>query len=323
MLYNFNRFSQISQDKPFLSLSPTDKASILAFLCNELLQNKAVIRQIEGSLETVAHLRKERWLLDTKIRKLRMVHNRKVRSEAAEKAQAKTAETGGETQGELATIDSPSLNLPHHKDDLLDEEEEAMSDSESVGTQPEEEEDNKLSGEELGKKLEKLLKTSETQLHSLNLSAHQLRATCYGQDRFWRRYWSLPTAGGIFVEAMESAQPEVLEEQKDADCCISTDLVGIKSIEDIKRVIHGVEGVGDDKEADKEVSKIVGGECEDGDDEEHGIVENGVVEEHEQVAALDGDVEKDKDKMDVDEKVCFMFHLFCFVLFCCCFSIKL
>lgn len=57
------------KDKPFLSLSPTDKASMLAFLCNELLQNKAVIRQIEGSLDNVAQLRKERWLLDTKIRK--------------------------------------------------------------------------------------------------------------------------------------------------------------------------------------------------------------------------------------------------------------
>lgn len=37
--------------KPFLSLNPTQKASILGFMVNELLQNKAVIGQIEGAIE--------------------------------------------------------------------------------------------------------------------------------------------------------------------------------------------------------------------------------------------------------------------------------
>lgn len=64
------------------------------------------------------------------------------------------------------------------------------------------------------KKLEKHLKASETQLQSLNASSHQLRATCYGQDRYWRRYWCLPKAGGIFVEGMESAEPELFEKHQ-------------------------------------------------------------------------------------------------------------
>lgn len=63
------KMSERLRDKPFLALNSTHKAQMLAFLCNELLQNKAVIRQIEGSLETVAQLRKERFVLDTKIRK--------------------------------------------------------------------------------------------------------------------------------------------------------------------------------------------------------------------------------------------------------------
>lgn len=57
-----------------------------------------------------------------------MLHNRKVRSEAVEKAQAKIE---GEAE---TTIDSPAL----HKDDLLDDEENEMSENESVITQPEE-----------------------------------------------------------------------------------------------------------------------------------------------------------------------------------------
>jgi hypothetical protein len=57
-----------------------------------------------------------------------MLHSRKVRSEAVEKAQTKA---DGDSE---STVDSPSL----HKDDLLDDEENEMSENESVGTQPEE-----------------------------------------------------------------------------------------------------------------------------------------------------------------------------------------
>lgn len=59
-----------------------------------------------------------------------MLHSRKVRSEAVEKAQAKP---DGMEVGETA-LDSPAL----HKDDLLDDEENEMSENESLGTQPEE-----------------------------------------------------------------------------------------------------------------------------------------------------------------------------------------
>lgn len=74
-----------------------------------------------------------------------------------------------------------------------------------------------MSGEELGKKLDKLLKQSEEQLQKLNSSSKQLRAHIFGQDRYWRRYWELACAGGIFVEAMESAEPEVLGLQAELD----------------------------------------------------------------------------------------------------------
>lgn len=56
-----------------------------------------------------------------------MLYNRKIRTEAMEKVQTKI-------DGEDSTVDSPSL----HKDDLLDDEDNEMSENESVGTQPEE-----------------------------------------------------------------------------------------------------------------------------------------------------------------------------------------
>lgn len=63
------KMSEWLRKKPFLALNATHKAAILAFLCHELLQNKAVIRQIDGAIETVAQLRRDRWMTDTKIRK--------------------------------------------------------------------------------------------------------------------------------------------------------------------------------------------------------------------------------------------------------------
>ncbi|KAF3420049.1 hypothetical protein E2986_02862 [Frieseomelitta varia] len=215
------KMSERLRDKPFLALNPTHKAQMLAFLCNELLQNKAVIRQIEGSLETVAQLRKERFVLDTKIRKLRQLHSRKVRMEAVGVIVNKTGDTitiekkevdeeGNTTSTAVGT--TPTPDEIHHEDEVED-----MSENESEGTQPEEEEDKNLSGEELGKKLDKLLKQSEEQLQKLNSSSKQLRAHIFGQDRYWRRYWELACAGGIFVEAMESAEPEILELQAELD----------------------------------------------------------------------------------------------------------
>ncbi|CAH1966841.1 unnamed protein product [Acanthoscelides obtectus] len=270
------KLSDLLKDKPFLALSPTNKAEILAYICNELLQNKAVVRQIESSLESVAHLKKDKWLLDMKIRKLKMLHNRKIRSEAMEKMQNKT---DGDTD---SVVDSPSL----HKDDLLDEEDNDMSENESVGTQPEEEEDNKLSGEELGKKLEKLIKQSEIQLQTLNVSTSQLRATCFGQDRYFRRYWSIPKAGGIFVEAMESADPEELERQQRPHDEEDTNVNGnnptttnekIKCLNDLDTIMQTVEKI-NDISVDKEVSNIVG--THEADDEEDNKNENDGESEH-------------------------------------------
>lgn len=38
--------------------------------------------------------------------------------------------------------------------------------------------------------------------------SHKLSAMSFGQDRYRRRYWVLPKSGGIFVEGLESGEPE-------------------------------------------------------------------------------------------------------------------
>ncbi|KPU75751.1 uncharacterized protein Dana_GF12391, isoform F [Drosophila ananassae] len=340
------KLSQYLKDRPFVALNPTRKAQMLAHLCNDLLMNKAVLRQIDGSLETCAQMRKEKYMTDMKVRKYKALHLRKARIEAYERAQAereaamqalvaqqkldaerqKQAEeeakaaaaegaaaattdgesatknaspngekTDGEEQEEQhgATKDSQpqqpmevdgvadeeslvspsktisqvdnsltpikqdtatptyqhngsstpttsgggggggggggaasgdmnallqakksgarnSINDEQHPHDvsIIDDD---LSDLDSEITNVEEDEDNRLSADELQKKLDKIVRASLNCKEALEKSTNQLRAACFGQDRFWRRYWKLPKAGGIFIEALESAQNDICE----------------------------------------------------------------------------------------------------------------
>ena len=61
--------------RPMQAMNPTQKAAILAFLCNELLTSKAVSTEIEGHLETVQNLRKDRWTAEGKMRKYVSSHS--------------------------------------------------------------------------------------------------------------------------------------------------------------------------------------------------------------------------------------------------------
>ncbi|XP_055539532.1 uncharacterized protein LOC129726625 isoform X4 [Wyeomyia smithii] len=340
------KLSELLKDKPFVSINPTTKAQILAMLCNDLLLNKAVCRQIEGSLEAQAQLKKERYLLDNKIRKYKMLVARKQRLEQYEKAQAaalekslsmkaaedakraeeaaaaavageggNTISSGEQQPGEEKTdsnevevietdvapapvaageVENPTpLPVPesehNHKDEVgglhssqepiplnngtstpmeespikvpplpqmhdeslvkpkemaftemgdisglnvsqqtsaagdldnpfsksmihdapSERNDEDNSDLESEGTQLEEDEDAQLTAEEAQRKYDKILEESFQNKQQLEHALNQLRVKCFGQDRYWRRYWNLSKCGGIYVEAMESTQPDV------------------------------------------------------------------------------------------------------------------
>lgn len=324
------KLSECLKDQPYVSLNPSVKAQILALLCNDLLMNKAVVKKIDGSLESVAQLKRERYLLENKIRKYKSWHGRKQRMEMFEKSQALALERANALKAEQAeaeanklanesinnegikTIDitddntadnvtepstvnieeiikpvennetnsqqkelekipaiiinevlpaapqdldsnsikkinfsfnenqqnisetnpvrpietlstsTPDINSLLNKSIISTNEtalDDDISDLESECTMVEEDEDAKITADEVHKKLEKVLKQSYQTTRMLEQSSQQLRAQCYGQDRYWRRYWHLPRAGGIYVEALESGQPEIykyhteLEEQ--------------------------------------------------------------------------------------------------------------
>jgi len=99
--------------------------------------------------------------------------------------------------------------------------EDEISDVESEETMAEEDEERSTTADEIHKKLDRIIKASNQNIKLLDQTSNQLRAKSYGQDRYWRRFWHLPNAGGIYAEALESAQPDIfkyhsiLEEQHD------------------------------------------------------------------------------------------------------------
>lgn len=53
---------------PYEALPPSRKASILAYMCNELLYCRNVVREIEGNIDVIAKFKSDRWALEGKIR---------------------------------------------------------------------------------------------------------------------------------------------------------------------------------------------------------------------------------------------------------------
>ena len=230
--------------KTFLCLNATIKSEIVAFLCNELMSNKAVVNQIEVTMENTHVMKRKKLILENKVKKLRILHNRKykLKSDVGKVLAEDTnlsgvgsnsecqSETGEDKEDSMSVIsesncDTPTTksrkrkgrgggNTPKNKkkveEDVEEEnaEEEEESDLSDIDDEKEEdEEDATLSAEDLQKKIERITKLSRKKSEDFTFVNNTLRGSDLGQDRFRRRYWQLAHAGGIFVEALESCEP--------------------------------------------------------------------------------------------------------------------
>ena len=235
------------KERPFLCLNPTEKAEILAFVCNELLFNKSVLHQIESNVERVNKAKKIKLLVDTKYKKLKNIQHRKFRTQMpkppehtdgdltnhGEDTVSEVASTAGEDKDDSVSVMSESASeakpspvkqkgkrgrKPKNKgkkkkeeppppQEEEEEEEEANLSEADLADLEDNEDDEKLTQDELAKKIEKtskqLSKRRDDMIHINNC----LRGNDLGQDRYRRRYWHLAHADGVFVEGMESIEP--------------------------------------------------------------------------------------------------------------------
>uniref|UniRef100_A0A914XR24 Bromodomain adjacent to zinc finger domain protein 2B n=1 Tax=Plectus sambesii TaxID=2011161 RepID=A0A914XR24_9BILA len=65
------------ESSSFESLDADTKAAMLAYMCNELLYCRNVVREIEGNIEDVTRLRGEKWMREGKVRLLRGIQAKK------------------------------------------------------------------------------------------------------------------------------------------------------------------------------------------------------------------------------------------------------
>ncbi|NXM31054.1 BAZ2B protein, partial [Oxyruncus cristatus] len=204
--------------KAFQAHTPAQKASVLAFLVNELACSKSVVSEIDKNIDYMSNLRRDKWMVEGKLRKLRIIH--------AKKTGKREAAGGGEGGEEPHSLEPPQPGRKRRRKGDSDDDDDDEEDSEDQADEEDEDEEDKdekkgkkadvcededdgdqtATVEELEKQIEKLTKQQSQYRKKLFEASHCLRSMMFGQDRYRRRYWILPQCGGIFVEGMESGE---------------------------------------------------------------------------------------------------------------------
>ncbi|KAM3933596.1 bromodomain adjacent to zinc finger domain protein 2A isoform 1-T2 [Leptodactylus fuscus] len=187
---------------PFQAQPPHIKAAVLAFLIDELNASTLIISEIDKTLENMSNYRKNKWIIEGKIRRLKFALGKKTGRQdfqvnSTEECRTRRSTRNNE-ENEDAVGDESALLKP------ADDEEEQMSNVNSL---------------DLERQIEKLTKRQMFLRKKIISCSQRLRCMSLGQDRYRRFYWMLPHIGGIFVEGStdhfgytsDTPQTEVLE----------------------------------------------------------------------------------------------------------------
>uniref|UniRef100_A0A672NFV7 Bromodomain adjacent to zinc finger domain protein 2B-like n=1 Tax=Sinocyclocheilus grahami TaxID=75366 RepID=A0A672NFV7_SINGR len=200
--------------KAFQAHTPAQKASVLAFLVNELSCSKSVVSEIDKSLEHMNVLRKDECIVEGKLKKMKTIYAKRTGKREAITGGEEPQAVGGSAIGHKRKRKAGDSEDDEDEDDDSedagdedeDEEEEEAKKGKKVETCDEDEGDPATSVEELEKQIEKLSKQQNLIRRKLFESSHALRSMSYGQDRYRRRYWVLPQCGGVYIEGLESGE---------------------------------------------------------------------------------------------------------------------
>ncbi|KAJ8253343.1 hypothetical protein GJAV_G00211890 [Gymnothorax javanicus] len=206
--------------KAFQAHTPAQKASVLAFLVNELACSKSVVSEIEKNIDHMTNLRRDKWVIEGKLRKLRSIHAKKTgkrdSSVAGEEAQALGTPNAGRKRKRKAGDSDEDEDEDEDSDDQGEEDEDEEEEGKKGRKRKPDDGDQAASVEELEKQIDKLTKQQNQIRRKLFDASHLLRSMMFGQDRYRRRYWVLPQCGGVFVEAMETGEgPEEVEKERE------------------------------------------------------------------------------------------------------------
>uniref|UniRef100_UPI0037E93829 bromodomain adjacent to zinc finger domain protein 2A n=1 Tax=Semicossyphus pulcher TaxID=241346 RepID=UPI0037E93829 len=179
--------------KTFHALPPDTKAAILGFLVEELNSSNIVTSDIDNTLENMATYRKNKWVIEGKLRKLKVALARRTGRSEEELCFEERRRSARVAEEENLSMEESGLVL-ERGNRRARKEEPKLSDSESP---------TNASIPELERQIDKLTKRQAFFRKKLLLSSHSMRAVLLGQDRYRRRYLALPHLGGVLVEGPE------------------------------------------------------------------------------------------------------------------------
>ncbi|XP_077810694.1 bromodomain adjacent to zinc finger domain protein 2A isoform X8 [Macaca mulatta] len=195
--------------QPFQAQSPQQKAAVLAFLVHELNGSTLIINEIDKTLESMSSYRKNKWIVEGRLRRLKTV----------------LAKRTGRSEVEM---EGPEESLGRRRSSRIMEETSGMEEEEEEestaavhgrrGRRDGEVDATASSIPELERQIEKLSKRQLFFRKKLLHSSQMLRAVSLGQDRYRRRYWVLPYLAGIFVEGTEGnlVPEDVIKKETDS-----------------------------------------------------------------------------------------------------------
>ncbi|XP_060786081.1 bromodomain adjacent to zinc finger domain protein 2B isoform X3 [Neoarius graeffei] len=201
--------------KGFQAHTPTQKASMMAFLVNELASSKNVVMEIDKSFDHMTNLRREKCVIESSLRKLRSIYAQRIGKREISVGGEESQALGPSTTGHKRKRKIGGIEEDDDEDDDSNDQVEEDEDEEENGgkkhkktetCEEEDDEDQTASVEELEKELEKLAKQQLLIRRKLFESSNSLHSTMLGQDRYKRRYWALPQCGGVFVEGTVSRE---------------------------------------------------------------------------------------------------------------------
>ncbi|XP_077993528.1 bromodomain adjacent to zinc finger domain protein 2B-like isoform X2 [Glandiceps talaboti] len=218
-----HELSDLLHEVPYMALSATQKAACLAYLVNDLVCSSRIAQEIDKSIEHMSSLRRDKWIIEGKLRKMRTVQAKKYNRPMPPKT-CNNDDSLMDTTMDI-TMDGDNSNMSGmgkkmKRDEEEDDDDDDEKDEDSDGTEVTnvddvEDETEPMSVDDMDKKIEKLTRQQSQFRNKLFEASHSLRAMSFGQDRFRRRYWVLPHAGGIYVEGMASSElPEDMENER-------------------------------------------------------------------------------------------------------------
>ncbi|KAL5967144.1 Bromodomain adjacent to zinc finger domain protein 2B [Taenia solium] len=160
-------------------LSGPQLASLLAFICDELTCSSRIIsNEVDRTIELQISLRRDKFNLEAKIRKIRVILARKFGLDHTVNSRESEGENG---KKQPAFLQNMRQLASFHNYDSGDE-------------------DDLNSVEELERRIETLHHCLEAKQRAIEECSFRLSGIFLGQDRFYRNYFVLGSVGGIYVE---------------------------------------------------------------------------------------------------------------------------